>query len=91
LGKNQSQKTGRFLSVNRFPQRRAGKQTVNFTNCTFATENTASEGAVEINSYFFSVCIEVNMAGCTAPANGPIEYVSSWDSTNGEKTTINIK
>jgi hypothetical protein len=68
-----------------------GKQTVNFTNCTFATENTASEGAVEINSYFFSVCIEVNMAGCTAPANGPIEYVSSWDSTNGEKTTINIK
>ena len=29
-----------------------GKQIVNFTGCTFATTNTASEGAVEINSCF---------------------------------------
>ena len=68
-----------------------GKQTVNFTNCTFATENTASEGAVEINSTYFSVGIEVNMEGCTAPAYGKMAYVSPWDSTNGAKTTINIK
>lgn len=68
-----------------------GKQTVNFTNCTFATDNTASEGAVEINSCFFSVGIEVNMDGCTAPAYGEMAYVSPWDSTNGAKTTINIK
>ena len=68
-----------------------GKQTVNFTDCTFATSNTASEGAVEINSCFFSVGIEVNMDGCTAPAYGQMAYVSPWDSTNGAKTTINIQ
>ena len=68
-----------------------GKQTVSFTNCTFATENTSSEGAVEINSCFFSVGIEVNLNGCTAPAYGEMAYVSPWDSTNGAKTTINIQ
>ena len=67
-----------------------GKQTVNFTNCTFTTENTASAGAVEINSCFFSVGIEVELTGCTAPAYGQMAYVSPWDSTNGVKTTINI-
>ncbi len=70
---------------------KGGKQTVNFTNCTFATENTRSEGAVEINSTFFSVGIEVNMEDCTAPAYGQMAYVSPWDSSNGAKTTINIK
>lgn len=68
-----------------------GKQTVNFTNCKFVTANTASQGAVEINSYFFSVGIEVNLDGCTAPAYGQMAYVSPWDSANGAKTTINIK
>ena len=68
-----------------------GKQIVNIENCTFATTNTASEGAVEINSCFFSVGIEVNMEGCTAPAYGEMAYVSPWDSTNGAKTTINIQ
>ena len=68
-----------------------GGQTVNFTNCTFATENTASDGAVEINSCFISEGIVVNMEGCTAPAYGEMAYVSPWDSTNGAKTTINIK
>lgn len=68
-----------------------GKQTVNFTNCTFTTDNTDSEGAVEINSTYFSVGIEVNMEGCTAPAYGEMAYVSPWDSTEGAKTTINIK
>ena len=68
-----------------------GGQTVNFTKCTFATENTASDGAVEINSCFISEGIVVNMDGCTAPAYGEMAYVSPWDSTNGAKTTINIK
>ena len=68
-----------------------GKQVVNFTNCEFATANAASEGAVEINSCFFSVGIEVNLTSCTAPAYGEMAYVSPWDSTNGSKTTINIE
>ena len=68
-----------------------GKQTVNFTACSFETENNASEGAVEINSSKFSVGIDVYMDGCTAPAYGQMAFVSRWDSTNGAKTTINIK
>ncbi len=68
-----------------------GKQTVNFKNCTFTTDNASSEGAVEINSSHFSVGIEVNLEGCTAPASGEMAYVSPWDSTYGAKTTINIK
>lgn len=68
-----------------------GKQVVNFKNCTFTTTDANSEGGVEINSSAFSVGIEVNMEGCTAPANGPMAYVSPYDSTNGAKTTINIK
>ncbi len=68
-----------------------GKQVVNFTRCTFATDNAASKGAVEINSSAFSIGIEVNLDGCTAPAYGEMAYVSEWDSTNGAKTTINIK
>lgn len=68
-----------------------GKQTVNFNNCTFTSTNTASKGAVEINSSFLSVGIEVNMEGCIAPEYGKMAYVSEWDGTNGAKTTINIK
>ncbi len=68
-----------------------GKQVVNFKDCTFTTTDTNAEGAVEINSCFFSVGIEVNMEGCTAPEYGKLAYVSPWDSTNGAKTTINIK
>ena len=69
----------------------AGGQTVNFTKCTFATTNTASEGAVEINSCYITNGIVVNLDGCTAPAYGKLAWVSKWDSTNGAKTTINIK
>jgi len=68
-----------------------GKQVVNFKDCKFITEATDSEGGVEINSSAFSVGIEVNMEGCTAPAYGKMAYVSEWDGTNGAKTTINIK
>lgn len=68
-----------------------GKQVVNFKECKFITDATDSEGGVEINSSAFSVGIVVNMEGCTAPAYGEMAYVSPWDSTNGAKTTINIK
>ena len=68
-----------------------GGQTVNFTNCAFSTENTASQGAVEINSCFITDGIEVNLKGCTAPDHGELAYVSPWDSTNGANTTINIE
>ena len=68
-----------------------GKQTVNFTKCTFTTENTESLGAVETNSTFFSVGLDVTLDGCTAPAYGELAWVSSWDGTNGAKTTIDIK
>ena len=67
-----------------------GKQTVNFTNCTFATENTTSKGAVEINSTFFSIGIEVNLEDCKVPVYGEIAYISEWDSTGGVKTVLTI-
>ncbi|MBE6574759.1 MAG: hypothetical protein E7654_00625 [Ruminococcaceae bacterium] len=65
-------------------------QTVTFTGCKFITTNAASEGAVEINSMYFTQGIDVVMNDCTAPANGPMVYVSPWDSQNGAKTTITI-
>ena len=68
-----------------------GGQTVNFTKCTFTTENTASLGAVETNSCYIKDGIVVNLEGCTAPAYGELVWISTWDSTNGAKTTINIK
>ena len=69
----------------------AGGQTVNFTKCNFTSTNTASAGAVEINSTYITGGIVVNLDGCTAPAYGELAYVSPWDSTNGAKTTINIQ
>ena len=68
----------------------AGGQTVSFEKCKFITENTASKGAVEINSYFITDGIEVNMTGCTAPAYGDMVYVSEWDSAEGAKTTVTV-
>ena len=67
-----------------------GKQVVNFTNCKFTTTATDSKGAVEINSSAFSIGIEVNMTGCTAPAYGDMVYVSEWDDTEGVKTTVYV-
>ena len=68
-----------------------GGQTVNFTKCTFTTENTASEGAVETNSCFIKDGIKVTLAGCTAPAYGELVWVSTWDSLDGANTTITVK
>jgi len=67
-----------------------GGQTVEFTDCTFATTNTASKGAVEINSYFITGGIDVAMNGCTAPAYGEMVYISEWDSTAGAKTDVTV-
>ena len=68
-----------------------GGQIVNFTRCTFATTNAASEGAVEINSCYILAGISVTLDSCTAPAYGELAYISPWDSTNGARTTITIK
>ena len=67
-----------------------GKQIVTFTDCTFNTKNTASDGAVEINSVKFSVGIEVVLNGCTAPTYGEMAYISKWDSGNGAKTIVKV-
>ena len=61
---------------------------VNLDGCTFTTSNTASKGAVEINSSSYGEAAEVSLTGCTAPANGEMAYVSEWDSTGGAKTDI---
>lgn len=66
------------------------KQIVEFINCSFATTNTESKGAVEINSFYFTTGIEVNMEGCTAPAYGTMVGISGWDSANGAKTTVTV-
>ncbi|MBR1961477.1 MAG: hypothetical protein IKA26_00790 [Alistipes sp.] len=61
---------------------------VAFTNCKFNTENTGSEGAVEINSSPFTAGVTVALDGCTAPAYGEMVYVSPWDGTKGATATI---
>ena len=67
-----------------------GKQIVNFEECTFITADEYSKGGVEINSSAFSIGIEVNLNGCTAPEYGDMVGISGWDSTGGEKTTVKI-
>ena len=67
-----------------------GKQTVSFDGCTFTTDNAASLGAVEVNSVYFSVGIDVNMTDCTAPEYGQIAYISEYDTTAGSKTNITV-
>ena len=64
---------------------------VTFTQCKFNTENTASEGAVEVNSSPFTAGVTVVLDGCTAPAYGEMVYVSRWDPTNGQNATITVK
>ena len=61
---------------------------VTFTQCKFNTENTASEGAVEVNSTPFTAGVTVVLDGCTAPAYGEMVYVSPWDNKKGKNATI---
>lgn len=63
---------------------------VAFTNCVFNTENTDSEGAVEVNSTPFTAGVKVVLEDCTAPAYGEMVYVSPWDGNNGANATITV-
>ena len=63
---------------------------VDFTNCTFATTNTTSKGAVEINSSAFPLGVTVALNDCTAPAYGKMVYISEWDPTYGETATVTV-
>ena len=65
-------------------------QTVTFTDCSFNTDNESSDGAVEINSFYFSLGATVILTDCDDPDYGHMAYVSEWDSNDGEKTTIII-
>ena len=66
------------------------KADVTFDGCTFVTENTASEGAVEVNSSAFPQGVTVDFSGCTAPDYGKMVYISKWDGTKGKTATITI-
>ena len=68
----------------------SGGQTVGFQDCSFVTSNIKSEGAVEINSSFISEGIKVTMDDCDSPEYGEMVYISSWDSTGGERTFITV-
>lgn len=63
---------------------------VSFKDCTFTTTNTASKGAVEINSSSFKQQVNVSVDGCTAPAYGTMVGISGWDSDNGAKATVTV-
>ena len=67
-----------------------GTANVSFDGCTFTTTNTASKGAVEINSSSFKQKINVTMVGCTAPAYGDMVGISGWDSANGANATVTV-
>lgn len=63
---------------------------VNCSDCTFITGNTASKGAIEINSGSFANSVAVKMNKCVAPAYGKMVFISGWDSENGSKATVTI-
>ena len=63
---------------------------VSFNGCTFATTNTASKGAVEINSSAFPNGATVSFVNCTAPASGTMVGISGWDSVNGANATVTV-
>ena len=76
--------------VNVYVDNGTGSAAVAFDGCTFVTENTASEGAVEVNSSAFPQGVTVDFNGCTAPAHGKMVYISKWDGTKGKNATITI-
>ena len=76
--------------VNVYVDNGKGSAAVAFDGCTFVTENTASEGAVEVNSSAFPQGVTVDFNGCTAPAKGEMVYISKWDGTKGKTATITI-
>ena len=67
-----------------------GTANVSFEGCTFTTTNTASKGAVEINSSSFKQKVNVSVVDCTAPAYGTMVGISGWDSANGANATVTV-
>lgn len=77
-------------AVNVYLDNGTGSVAVNFTGCTFTTSNTASKGAVEINSSAFPQGAKVSFTNCNAPAYGTMVGISGWDSANGANATITV-
>ena len=77
-------------AVNVYLDNGTGAQTVSFEGCTFNASNTASKGAVEINSAAFPEGVEVSFTDCTAPAYGTMVGISGWDNTNGATATVKV-
>ncbi len=67
-----------------------GSVNVSFDGCTFATKNTASKGAVEINSSVFPQGANVSFVDCIAPEYGTMVGISGWDGTQGATANITV-
>lgn len=76
--------------VNIYTEAGLATGTFSFDDCTFTTTNSASKGAVEINSSSYSTSVNVSLTGCTKPAHGEMVFISGWDSANGDKATVTI-
>ena len=76
--------------INVYLDKGTGSVEVAFENCTFSTSNTASKGAVEINSSAFPQGAKVSFTNCTAPAYGTMVGISGWDGTNGATATVTV-
>ena len=77
-------------AVNVYHDNGTGSVNVSFEGCTFTTSNTASKGAVEINSSTFPLGANVSFVNCTAPAYGTMVGISGWDSANGANATVTV-
>ena len=77
-------------AVNVYLDNGTGSVNVSFEGCTFTTSNTASKGAVEINSSAFPLGANVSFVNCTAPAYGTMVGISGWDSANGTNATVTV-
>ena len=77
-------------AVNVYLDNGTGSVNVSFEGCTFTTSNTASKGAVEINSSAFPLGANVSFVDCTAPAYGTMVGISGWDSTKGANAPVPV-
>ncbi len=77
-------------AINVYLDNGAGSVAVSFEQCKFITENTASKGAVEINSSAFPQGANVSFNNCTTPAYGTMVGISGWDSANGANAKVTI-
>ena len=77
-------------AVNIYTENGLATVDVTFKKCSFTTSNTASKGAVEINSGSYSSAANVSFTECTVPAYGTMVGISGWDSANGAKATVTV-